>query len=321
MCRLCGQEVCNECFQQARDFTQAAQNTTSTFTTKSETHAHANPLSFICLKSNEHSMGYITPVTRFVGPELDRTIQEMQEILDKESVNEYMPTSQMTPLTNPPGSNVPSDTNHDHPQSSPPPIGAIHIPPHRPQPALLTRPEPPATGTAYSAYCAAPADVFPDPLAYPVYDAYIPSNAPEHITSIPTYPIQFIPANLYDPPKVSTLTSTSSTPPSPAFATLWRLGLPLLVKGVLERFKIRWDPQYFIERYGDQSCLVIECQTEESEQVPVSTFFRQFGQYKDRGKCWKLKVGPPSRSILSMTSQFSFNFFFVPLGLASDSRI
>jgi len=84
--------------------------------------------------------------------------------------------------------------------------------------ALLTRREPPAisTGIAFSAYCAFPTDVFPDPIASPVYDDYIPSNAPQHVTSIPTYPIQVIPPDLYDTPKVSTLT----TMPSPAFASL-----------------------------------------------------------------------------------------------------
>lgn len=307
MCRLCGREVCNECFQQVRDLTQPPQNPTpaemKAFTSKREKHAHANPFFLSCLKRNEHSMPDFTPVTRFIGAELDKTIHEMQEILDKESADEYAPASQTTPPTNATGSNVPSDTNRDHPQSLPPPIGAIHVPPPQPQPALVTRPEPPAisSGTAYSVYCASPADVFPDPLASPVYDDYIPSNTPEHITSIPTYPIQVIPADLYDPPKVST--STSSTAPSPVFASLWRLGLPLLVKGVLERFKIRWNPQYFIERYGDQPCLIIECQTEVNRRVHVAEFFEQFGKYKDRTECWKLKVGSPSRFILSMAAR------------------
>ena len=301
MCRLCGREVCNECFQQVRDLTQAPPNATpaelKALTTKREKHAHANPFFLSCLKRNEHLMEEFTPVTRFVGAELDKTIQEMQEILDKDA-----PASQTTPSTNAAGSNMPSGTNRDHPQSLPPPIGAIHAPPPRPQTALLTRPEPPAISTdiAYSAYCASPAHVFPDPIASPVYDDYIPSNAPQNVTSIPTYPIQVIPADLYDVPKVS----TSMTAPSPAFASLWRLGLPLLVKGVLDRFRIRWNPQYFIERYGDQSCLIIECQTEVNRRVRVAEFFEQFGQYKDRTECWKLKVGSLSCFILSMTIQF-----------------
>ena len=288
MCRLCGREVCNECFQQVRDLTQAPPNATpaelKAFTTKREKHAHANPFFLSCLKRNEHSMADFTPVTRFVGAELDKTIQEMQEILDKDPL-----ASQITPPRNAAGSIIPSDTNRDHPQSLPPPlIGAVHALPPQPQPALLTRPEPPAisTGIAYSMYRAFSADVFPDPIASPVYDDYIPSNAPQHVTSIPTYPIQVIPANLYDAPKIS----TSATAPSPAFASLWRLGLPLLVKGVLDRFKIRWNPQYFIERYGAQSCLIIECQTEVNRRVHVAEFFEQFGQYKDRTECWKLKV-------------------------------
>ena len=295
MCRLCGREVCNECFQQVRELTQAPQNATTeemkTFTTRREKYAHANPFFLSCLKRNEHSMSDFTPVTRFVGAELDKIIREMQEILDKESADENATASNTAPQI---GSN---NANHDHPHSQSLANGTIQAPPSQPQPPLLPRPEPPAvsTGTTYSAYCASPPGIFPDPLASPVYDDYIPSNAPEHITSIPTHPIQIIPANLYDPPKVS----TSPRTPSPAFASLWRLGLPLLVKGVLERFKIRWNPQYFIERYGDQLCLIIECQTEANRRTHVANFFQQFGQYKDRTECWKLKVDSPSHLILS----------------------
>ena len=307
LCRLCGREVCNECFQQVLDLTQVPQNAShakmKAFTANREKFAHVNPFFLSCLKRNEHSMLDFIPVTRFVGAELDKTIQEMQAILDLEPVDEYVSASQTTSSMNAAGFNIPSNSSHDHPQSAPPPIGAIHGPRPQPHPALVTRPEPPAisTGTAYSLYCAFPPDVFPDPLASPVYDDYIPSNVPEHITSIPTYPIQVIPADLYDPPKAST--STSSTTPSPVFASLWRLGLPLLVKGVLERFKIGWNPQYFIERYGDQPSLSIECQTEVNRHVHVAQFFEQFGQYKGRTECWKLKVGSPSHFILSMTAQ------------------
>ena len=305
MCRLCGREVCNECFQQVRELTQAPQNATDAemkaFTAKREKHAHANPFFLSCLRRNEHSMSDFTPVTRFIGAELDKTIQEMQEILDKESADENAPASRSTPPTDGLGSNISSDTNH-HSQSQTPPNGPIQAPPHQSQPTLLPRPEPPAisTGTAYSAYCVSPSDVFPDPLASPVYDDYIPLNAPEHVTSIPTYPIQIIPADLYDPPRVS----NSSSTPSPAFASLWRLGLPLLVKGVLERFKIRWTPQYFIERYGTQPCLIIECQTEANSRVTVAQFFGQFGQYKDRKECWKLKVRSRSFLFISLMTRF-----------------
>ncbi|KIJ94800.1 hypothetical protein K443DRAFT_349147 [Laccaria amethystina LaAM-08-1] len=49
-------------------------------TARRDKHAHANPFFLSCLKRNEHSVPGFTPVTRFVGVELDRTIQEMEEI-------------------------------------------------------------------------------------------------------------------------------------------------------------------------------------------------------------------------------------------------
>jgi hypothetical protein len=64
--------------------TEAPQNATSVemnaSTARRDKHAHANPFFLSCLKRNEHSVPGFTPVTRFVGVELDRTIQEMEEI-------------------------------------------------------------------------------------------------------------------------------------------------------------------------------------------------------------------------------------------------
>ncbi|KAG6871870.1 hypothetical protein C0995_015574 [Termitomyces sp. Mi166 len=154
-----------------------------------------------------------------------------------------------------------------------------------------------------------------------------------------TYPIPLpipLSAPPFIPPYLSPLTQripslplphyTSSALTPSTFPALWALGSPLVVVGLLPRFKIHWTPEYFIEKYGNQSCLVIECQTEASKRVTVGEFFRSFGRYEERagmlgsssssssttttittttapgsggglgreGEVWKLKDWPPS---------------------------
>ncbi|KAJ6567358.1 Clavaminate synthase-like protein [Mycena vulgaris] len=83
------------------------------------------------------------------------------------------------------------------------------------------------------------------------------------------------------------------------FRPLWAQGDPLLVTDVAHKFQIDWSPEYFIKKYGAQSCLIIECQTDESKRITVAEFFTNFGQYDGRDQCWKLKDWPPSNDFES----------------------
>jgi lysine-specific demethylase 3 len=74
------------------------------------------------------------------------------------------------------------------------------------------------------------------------------------------------------------------------FRELWAKGQPLVVTGLLEKFQIKWNPDYFIEHYYTQSCLVIECQSDVNKRVTVGEFFQDFGKYEGRRDTWKLKV-------------------------------
>ncbi|KAF8826368.1 hypothetical protein HHX47_DHR5000049 [Lentinula edodes] len=66
------------------------------------------------------------------------------------------------------------------------------------------------------------------------------------------------------------------------FRKNWRKGTPILVTDVSQRFRIRWTPEYFIKEYGDQGCLIIECQTDVNRRVTVGQFFSKFGKYAGR---------------------------------------
>lgn len=78
------------------------------------------------------------------------------------------------------------------------------------------------------------------------------------------------------------------------FEYLWHTGEPLLVEGLLPKFKLQWTPSYFEEKYGQQNCLILECQLDTNKRVTVGNFFSQFGKYEGRTECWKLKDWPPS---------------------------
>ncbi|PFH50586.1 hypothetical protein AMATHDRAFT_176944 [Amanita thiersii Skay4041] len=87
---------------------------------------------------------------------------------------------------------------------------------------------------------------------------------------------------------------------SKEFAKIWSLGEPFVVAGLLPRFKLEWTPEYFTKHHGNDSCLVIECQTDINKRVTVRQFFRDFGKYVSRGSsCWKLKDWPSSTEFQS----------------------
>lgn len=63
------------------------------------------------------------------------------------------------------------------------------------------------------------------------------------------------------------------------FRELWSNHAPLVVRGVHLDFQVTWTPEYFIHRYGAQSCEVEDCET--GEAIPdytVRKFFEKFGQ-------------------------------------------
>lgn len=258
MCRVCGREVCHECFIQVKELTSeppsASQAELAALQGKREKHAHSNPFFLSCNKRTEHGVAAFTPVTRFWDEELEKAIEEMEDILKRVEIGggEDIENSEKSERYGDP---------YPSPLSSPPNSD--------------------------------PMDVGTTPV---VYDSFRPSNLSSRIASIPVHRIQQIPASLYDPvlSRPSSPShfnySSSSTPPPPSFSSLWRFGVPILVKDVLPRFKLTWTPEYFIQQYGDQSCLVIECQTDVNKRVSVRQFFEQFGKYEGRTECWKLKV-------------------------------
>jgi lysine-specific demethylase 3 len=75
------------------------------------------------------------------------------------------------------------------------------------------------------------------------------------------------------------------------FRHVWAKGEPFAVENLQSGFELPWTPAYFVEKYKDQECVLIECQTDENKRTTVGQFFEMFGKYDTReAKCWKLKV-------------------------------
>lgn len=105
--------------------------------------------------------------------------------------------------------------------------------------------------------------------------AYIPPNLSETTSSTPSHELRRI--------RDEHLTSA-------VFDKIWSRGEPFVVTNVLRKFNLQWSPEYFIEKYGKESCLIIECQSDTNKRVTVEQFFGKFGNYEGRKESWKLKV-------------------------------
>ncbi|KAK7695546.1 hypothetical protein QCA50_000182 [Cerrena zonata] len=106
-----------------------------------------------------------------------------------------------------------------------------------------------------------------------------PSNPLPYDAPVPTHPVQVF--------EDSILTDD-------VFRKVWIKGEPLVVTGLLHKFQLQWTPEYFRTKYGNQNCLILECQSDQNKRVTVGEFFSWFGDYEGRRDCWKLKDWPPS---------------------------
>ncbi|KAG6853504.1 hypothetical protein C0991_003699 [Blastosporella zonata] len=275
LCRLCGREACADCYATVVDLTSESQGMdereVKALQARREKHQFANPFFLQCTKRVEHKAHDFSPMSRFCETELDTAIKEMDAMLLLEGPQESTSTSSSSSglqQTQHPSQQYGWKNNMQHQQ---------HQYQHQPGPS---RREP------YMSY------------SVPAPPIYSPSIPPTITTPL------FFPANL-SPTTISTpshplrrFNSADLTPDT--FPALWALGEPLVVQGLLPAFSITWTPEYFIEKYGLQSCLVIECQTEVNRRVTVGEFFKQFGKYEERGadggkgEVWKLKDWPPS---------------------------
>lgn len=259
MCRLCGREACAECYEQVReltiDRTGAPEAEIAALQARREKHAHVNPFFLSCTRRNEHQAKDFSPMSRFCKPELEEAIIEMEALLQETDQDALTPD---VGVVDPSLSSSRSDATEWSARGSMP--GSSRI-----------------VDMSYSAprgFSDSVNGIPPDPSSFTAGTLSTPQSA-SGSSSIPSHDtIHFADSELTDD----------------MFRRVWARGEPLVVTGLLPKFHVQWTPEYFSSKYGTQSCLILECQTDQNKRVTVGEFFSWFGKYEGRRDCWKLKV-------------------------------
>lgn len=254
MCRLCGREACAECFEQVKELTTdrigAPEAEIAALQARREKHAHINPFFLSCTRRNEHQAKDFSPMSRFCKTELTEAIEDMEALLKRSG-----------------GDATVADEVAESPtiKSSP-----------KPSRDLWDSTSPGASSSASGSEVVKSAGIPPDPSSFASVSA---SSATGGLTAAG--------AQL---PSHETVTFPDAGLTDDKFRRVWEKGVPLVVSGLSSKFHIQWTPEYFSTKFGTQSCLILECQTEHNKRVTVAEFFSLFGKYEGRRDCWKLKV-------------------------------
>jgi lysine-specific demethylase 3 len=282
MCRLCGREACAECFEQVKDLTEdkpgASQAEIAALQARREKHAHSNPFFLSCTRRNEHHAKDFSPMSRFCKAELAQAIKDMEAMLREPDTDALPDAGPINPLlqveqaqesggtlssAQAPDSQIGGEASASAPEpsiSSAPQHGIS-------QDGVFHSESVPVTASSAS-------QVAEPPLSAPVAPPSIDQNSAPS-SEIPSHP---------------TTTITDSQLTEEVFRPLWAKGDPIVVTELLSKFQIQWTPEYFVQKYTSQSCLILECQSDVNKRVTVGEFFSWFGKYEGRVECWKLKV-------------------------------
>ncbi|TFY68723.1 hypothetical protein EVG20_g3448 [Dentipellis fragilis] len=266
MCTQCGQECCSDCFDEVRRLTNP---TWSAIGRNSETNPEklsisSKPGFLSCSRGSKHRGQNFLAVSRFRKEELLSAVEEMEDLVKVPEATKELPV------------NAPR-----------PPLSPLIIPAPAPLEDNATTSQP----VCFEGARESP----PSPLS-PLPDDNMDNDLPPQPQPQPQKPVEPAAADpaTDDIPSEITQVFSDSELTEDIFREAWRQGYPLVVTDQLSKFAIGWTPEYFIEKYGEQECSIVECQTNETKQTTVGEFFKQFKTREGRTGCWKLKDWPPS---------------------------
>ena len=78
------------------------------------------------------------------------------------------------------------------------------------------------------------------------------------------------------------------TTPVEEFQAFWSQGVPIVVTGVGSHLQGSWTSEYFINRFGEHTINLVDCDTELTQQSTVADIFTDFG--KDCGHSQVLEL-------------------------------
>jgi lysine-specific demethylase 3 len=336
MCRLCGREACAECYRKL-----SAIPPSITPATAPKDRRDPEKRLIACVPRESHSHEQFFPISRFEEPELRAAVLEMSAILDSDTKRtdtsgERTPAAAIPELRYPAlpnplanldllatvGSTLPHlpDTRRSSPppevklSASSPPTPESLAPDQGTRPPLAPKPSSASNAIPFVKVEITPHDIdvattssTSEPVSSPLLPIS-PSTSASELSRDTQIPKSRSPALSAKPissddaiPYFPTLTFSDSTLTEGTFRDIWAKGYPLVVNGVLEKFHIKWTPEYFIEKYGDHSCAIVDCVTETKREVTVGWFFALFGKYSERhdSRVWKLKDWPSSTDFKS----------------------
>jgi [histone H3]-dimethyl-L-lysine9 demethylase len=277
MCRNCGREACAECFEQVKELTidrpGASGQEIAQLQARREKYAHSNPFFLSCTRRNEHSASEFSPVTRFCKEELELAMKQMEEVLASPDVDALPAYGAIDPTLEGPHADAPNGSN-----AVPLVNGSTATPP-------LADGTPPNQTTTNPNAAQTPQDSL-----IPVGKADESSTSNVQSTVFPPTTDSINTGEGGEIPCHPTKHFDDSELTDEVFRPMWAKGEPLVVTGLASKFKIFWSPEYFIEKYGSENCLIVECQKDTNKRVTVGEFFSWFGKYEGRKECWKLKV-------------------------------
>ena len=251
MCRTCGREACFDCFAYIKEVSGSE--------TPPEPKSMSPPQ-----RERHHRNPFFLPCTKR-NRHQPKDFSPVTRFCETELAQAIKEMEALLASSSTGHSSPPEDRTHDSqpllsviPLSSGGATGDFTptvLPSLNPEPAQLPTPLPPPTS----------------------------SNGSESTTVYPA-PNEAIPSH-------STITFAHVELTEEVFRQVWGVGDPLVVTGVLEKFRVQWTPEYFCNNYGRQICTIVECQSETIKEVTVEKFFSGFGNYENRSTSnWKLKV-------------------------------
>jgi lysine-specific demethylase 3 len=280
MCTRCGREFCSACFLRVTDVCLPGmlQDQNSVECKDQQLHKYR-----VCSSDHIfHVPADFYPVTQFTQEELEQSIHEM-ETITMEAPRPTQPTKTAVTFGSAPAltanwtrrvpvlnQTLPHTSINSHVSISAGWMCNVGSPcktPNLQLPLMLDISSSPTFPTNQE-------NVMPEVGVEPSRDLYVVRQGCQDPADIPSHPFHYFWNGLNEE----------------TFQSLWAYGEVVVVGGLLEQFKIKWTPDYFINQHGEQTCRVINCNDNKVEETTVAKFFGQFGKINHGPGVLKLKV-------------------------------
>ncbi|CAE6511592.1 unnamed protein product [Rhizoctonia solani] len=282
MCTRCGRELCGACFQRVEDM--CPPGTPLEYSGSASKDRQLHKYRACSWGRVFHLPADFHPVTRFSRKELENTVTDMQSLIKESGKSASAPGEGSTSRTA-----QAQITNW-----------ASRVPPWNPtSPHAST--EPPALSSAGSSRDVSSSRGTPDPQLPTMPIIASPTMSPTHddqfspeVGPLPgKRPIVSHHGRL-DPASVPShpVHHFSKTLSEEDFKPLWARGEAIVVQDLLSRFELSWTPEYFINEYGEQRCMVVNCEDNKDMEMMVKDFFEMFGKADRKTGILKLKDWP-----------------------------